>query len=122
MAPMDHQTSPAEPVRGRVLTLAHYRWKELVSKSRRIEAAAQGKVQVIMVLKVMVGELGAFVHDEIRWSDCVVVVNHKFIVAQHSSVDYLCKNLTLDQYPLQKKEKKKTRQPGTLTESYPGGG
>ena len=45
-------------------------------KTRQIEAAVQGKVQKIMVLGVVFGKLGALVHDEIRWSGCVVVVNH----------------------------------------------
>jgi len=79
-----------------------------VSKTRQIEAAVQGKMKEMMVLKVMVGELGAFIHDEIRWSGCVVVVNHKFIVIQRSSGDHLCKNLTPGQCPPAEAKKKNT--------------
>jgi len=78
---------------------SHAYSSSLEKADAQIGVAVQGKVQETMVLRVVFGELGALVHDEIRWSDCVVVVNHKFIVIQRSSGDRLRKNLTPGQCP-----------------------
>jgi len=57
-----------------------------------------------------------FVHDEIRWSGCVVVVNHKFIVIQSSPRDHFRKDLAPGQFPLLENQSR------VLTESNPRGG
>ena len=49
-------------------------------------------------MKVVMNELGAFVHDEIRWSSCVVVVDDKFVVVQGSSRDDFRKDLSPCQF------------------------
>ena len=69
-------------------------------------------------MKVVMNELGAFVHDEIRWSSCVVVVDDKFVVVQGSSRDDFRKDLS----PGQSLRRKTREQPRALTESYPEGG
>jgi hypothetical protein len=49
-------------------------------------------------MQVTMSELG-FIHDKIRWSGCVVVVDHELIVVQRSSRDYFRKDLTPGQRP-----------------------
>ena len=65
----------------------------------QIEAGIYSKLHGAMAPKVTASELGAVVHDEIRWSSRIVVVDHKFIVVQSTSRGYFRKNLTLGQYP-----------------------
>ena len=78
--------------------------KDLDSKTKKIETGIYGGLQRAILLKVRAIELGAFVHDEVRWSDRIVVVDHKFIVVQASSS--FRENLSPGQYPRYEPAKK----------------
>ena len=65
-----------------------------------------GNLRRKVLLKVMASVLGAFVHHEVRWSDRIVVIDHKLIVVQASSS--FRENLTPGQYPRYETAKKNT--------------
>ena len=62
-----------------------------------IEVCVYGNVQKTMM--VVANESRAFVHDKIRRSGCVIVVDHEFIVVHSSSRNHFRENLTPGQRP-----------------------
>jgi len=88
--------------------------KDLDSKTKKIETGIYGNLQRAGLLKVTAIELGAFVHHEVRWSDRIIVVDHKLVVIHASSS--FCENLTSGQYPRYEPAKKysQNRTPGAV--------